>query len=87
MKCVCKIFCQYNSISQVTFINNIFDSFTPTEQERIHDFMLNLPLGTTLVLELPEMRDDPRDECGGKSLFRDGVGYGGTEMECLQKTL
>jgi RHS repeat-associated protein len=60
----------------VAAINNIFDSFTPTEQERIHDFMRNLPPGTTLVLELPGMRDDPRDECGGKNPFHDGVGYG-----------
>ena len=60
----------------VAAINNIFDSFTPTEQERIHDFMRNLPLGTTLVLELPEMRDDPRDACDGKNPFHDGVGYG-----------
>ncbi len=60
----------------VAAINNIFDSFTPTEQERIHDFMRNLPPGTTLVLELPEMRDDPRDACDGKNPFHDGVGYG-----------
>ena len=64
------------SNAAVAAINNIFDSFTPTEQDRIHDFMLNLPPGTTLVLELPEMRDDPRNECGRKSPFHDGVGYG-----------
>ena len=63
------------SNAAVAAINNIFDSFTPTEQDRIHDFMLNLPPGTTLVLELPGMRDDPRDECGGKNPFHDGVGY------------
>ena len=38
--------------------------------------MRNLPPGTTLVLELPGMRDDPRNECGRKSPFHDGVGYG-----------
>ena len=64
------------SNAAVAAINNIFDSFTPTEQDRIHDFMLNLPPGTTLVLELPGMRDDPRNECGGKNPFHDGVGYG-----------
>ncbi len=64
------------SNAAVAAINNIFDSFTPTEQDRIHDFMLNLPPGTTLVLELPGMRDDPRNECGRKSPFHDGVGYG-----------
>ena len=63
------------SNAAVAAINNIFDSFTPTEQDRIHDFMLNLPPGTTLVLELPGMRDDPRNECGGKNPFHDGVGY------------
>ena len=63
------------SNAAVAAINNIFDSFTPTEQDRIHDFMLNLPPGTTLVLELPGMRDDPRNECGRKSPFHDGVGY------------
>ena len=63
------------SNAAVAAINSIFDSFTPTEQDRIHDFMLNLPPGTTLVLELPGMRDDPRNECGGKSPFHDGVGY------------
>ena len=60
----------------VAAINNIFDSFTPMEQDRIHDFMRNLPPGTTLVLELPGMRDDPRDACDGKNPFQDGVGYG-----------
>ena len=64
------------SNAAVAAINNIFDSFTPTEQDRIHDFMRNLPPGTTLVLELPEMRDDPRDACDGKNPFHDGVGYG-----------
>ena len=63
------------SNAAVAAINNIFDSFTPTEQDRIHDFMRNLPPGTTLVLELPGMRDDPRNECGGRSPFHDGVGY------------
>ena len=60
----------------VTTINNYYNLInTPRKQENSKNYMGNLPLGAAMTLVIPNMRNDPRNECYGKSPFYNGRRY------------